>query len=118
MLVRPGSARPIDSKVLRPIMMGWPIVSFLNRGKSPSIFQIKPPARPIARVLAPIAATMLIFPFVIKCIILYTPSDKPRDVYLKPKPHEPELVDEYGCSLEGPCGECNGWHGVSPPSEG
>ena len=39
--VRPGSARPIDSNVLRPITTGWPEVIALKRRRSSLMCQIR-----------------------------------------------------------------------------
>ena len=48
MFCRPGSGRPIESQVLRPITMGLPIVSALKRFRSFGRCQGNPPSRPIA----------------------------------------------------------------------
>ncbi len=44
---RPGSGRPIDSQVLRPITIEWPIVSCLNRFRSAAKCHGSRPSRPM-----------------------------------------------------------------------
>ena len=46
MLRRPGSALPIDSKVRRPMIIGFPIVIRLNRRKSSGRRHGRPPSAP------------------------------------------------------------------------
>ena len=54
---RPGSARPIDSHVRRPMIIVWPIVSCLNRRKSSDKRQGSVPPRPMMPFSA--TATMI-----------------------------------------------------------
>ncbi len=57
MLCRPGSARPIDSHVARPMMMGFPMVIFLKRSRSSERCHGKSPPDPMT--LFADAATMM-----------------------------------------------------------
>src|SRR5262245_32941779 len=47
MFRRPGSGRPIDSYVWRPMMIGCPMVNALNRAMSAGSLQGSDPSRPI-----------------------------------------------------------------------
>src|SRR5262245_38321891 len=60
-IFRPGSTRPSDSNVFRPITIVCPIVSALNRFRSADNFHGSPPARPITplRAIATISDTHL-----------------------------------------------------------
>src|SRR5580704_11824139 len=52
MLSRPGSGRPMDSKVLRPMRMGLPMVDALKRRRSSGSRH----GRPLARPMTPFSA--------------------------------------------------------------
>jgi energy-coupling factor transporter ATP-binding protein EcfA2 len=57
---RPGSGLPMASKVLRPMIMGLPMVTRLKYFRSAGICQGMPPSLPIAR-FSPMATTSEIF---------------------------------------------------------
>src|SRR5512141_1477726 len=60
MLVRPGSGRPSDSKVLRPIRMGWLRVSALKWARSSGRRQGRRFSMPMTPFLASAAMTLIL----------------------------------------------------------
>jgi len=74
MLARPGSARPIESQVRRPMISGHPMVSALTRFRSAGRCHSNPAPSPITRFRA-IATTATI-----SSLAVMSDGDRCRDV--------------------------------------